>query len=224
MLAIVSRTKTSTSFAVRPASTNAGRAARTTTHHRGRQRRAQRPPARATGLTDSRGRRGGDGRRSRSCRGPPARRCRWGGPPARAGRRGGRLRTPKLGSIVEPIVWATPSTMPPASVPHSDPRPPMTTASNANRSRVEPLAAGERRVQPEGQAGQGDGAIAGRRRDARTRGGSGSPTAGPPRDRRRRPGCAGRATSARGTAGGPGARPRRPRRCRARGRRSRSRR
>ncbi len=43
------------------------------------------------------------------------------------------------GSICAPMVWATPSTIPPSSVPHSDPRPPMTTASNAKISCVGPM-------------------------------------------------------------------------------------
>ncbi len=34
--------------------------------------------------------------------------------------------------IWAPICWATPSTTPPSSVPHSEPSPPMTTAANAN--------------------------------------------------------------------------------------------
>src|SRR6185295_12035772 len=44
------------------------------------------------------------------------------------------------GSMLAPIVWATPSTMPPVSVPHSEPSPPMTTASNAKMSWVGPDA------------------------------------------------------------------------------------
>src|SRR5205823_13568519 len=42
------------------------------------------------------------------------------------------------GSICAPIVWAQPSTMPPTSVPQSDPRPPITTASKAKISCVGP--------------------------------------------------------------------------------------
>ena len=44
------------------------------------------------------------------------------------------------GSMFAPMVWATPSTMPPRSVPHSEPMPPMTTASKAKISWVGPLA------------------------------------------------------------------------------------
>src|ERR1043165_4214347 len=44
------------------------------------------------------------------------------------------------GSMWAPTVCATPSTMPPSKVPHSEPKPPMTTASNAKISWVGPLA------------------------------------------------------------------------------------
>src|SRR4029079_2298925 len=38
------------------------------------------------------------------------------------------------GPIWAPICWTTPSNIPPTSVPHGEPRPPMTTASKANSS------------------------------------------------------------------------------------------
>ena len=41
-------------------------------------------------------------------------------------------------SICAQTVWATPSTIPPTSVPHSEPMPPITTASNAKISCVGP--------------------------------------------------------------------------------------
>src|SRR5690606_30852913 len=44
------------------------------------------------------------------------------------------------GSICAPSDWVTPSTMPPSSVPQSEPRPPITTASNAKISRDGPVA------------------------------------------------------------------------------------
>src|SRR5206468_5637528 len=47
--------------------------------------------------------------------------------------------TPQPGESLAPIVWATPRITPPARVPHSDPSPPMMTASNANSSRSGPL-------------------------------------------------------------------------------------
>ena len=46
---------------------------------------------------------------------------------------------PHCGSIWLPINWATPSVMPPASVPHSEPSPPMTTASKAKMRFSGPL-------------------------------------------------------------------------------------
>src|SRR5262249_24607093 len=46
--------------------------------------------------------------------------------------------TEYCGLICAPTVWATPSTMPPASVPQSEPKPPITTASNAKISCVGP--------------------------------------------------------------------------------------
>ena len=38
-----------------------------------------------------------------------------------------------------PRFWATPSTTPPSNVPHSEPSPPITTASNANSSSSPPV-------------------------------------------------------------------------------------
>src|SRR6266446_3733227 len=49
------------------------------------------------------------------------------------------VRMPQPGENLAPIVWATPRIMPPARVPHSDPSPPMMTASKANSSRSGPL-------------------------------------------------------------------------------------
>src|SRR5690606_7409427 len=46
----------------------------------------------------------------------------------------------KPGAICAPSVCATPSTMPPASVPQSEPRPPMITASKPKMRRPGPLA------------------------------------------------------------------------------------
>src|SRR5581483_5557506 len=48
-------------------------------------------------------------------------------------------RTPQPGEICALTVWAIPSATPPTSVPQSEPRPPMITASKANRSRVGPV-------------------------------------------------------------------------------------
>ena len=61
--------------------------------------------------------------------------------------------TEYCGSICAPIVCATPSTMPPASVPQSEPRPPITTASNAKISCVGPREREERRADREEEAG-----------------------------------------------------------------------
>src|SRR5262249_3278119 len=44
------------------------------------------------------------------------------------------------GSILAPIAWATPRTMPPARVPHRLPSPPMMTASNPKLRRAGPIA------------------------------------------------------------------------------------
>ena len=75
---------------------------------------------------------------------------------------------PTAGRSARRRVCATPSTMPPASVPHSEPRPPMTTASNAKISCVGPLDGIERRVaSPRKTPGERRGRDRDRRRDAR---------------------------------------------------------
>ena len=70
--------------------------------------------------------------------------------PARPGTPGARRGSSTAGRSARPMVWATPSTMPPPSVPHSEPSPPITTASNAKMSWVGPLAASKRRVDGRG--------------------------------------------------------------------------
>ena len=49
------------------------------------------------------------------------------------------ISTPHPVAYCSPTVWATPRVMPPASVPQSEPRPPMITASKAKMSRIGPL-------------------------------------------------------------------------------------
>ena len=46
----------------------------------------------------------------------------------------------QVGDSAAPTAWAMPSTMPPISVPHMLPRPPMITASKARISRIGPAA------------------------------------------------------------------------------------
>ena len=66
---------------------------------------------------------------------PPSRTGRSAARRARSGTPGGRqLRRPVV-ELLAPMVCATPRTMPPASVPQSDPSPPMITASKAKISR-----------------------------------------------------------------------------------------
>ena len=55
------------------------------------------------------------------------------------------------GSICAPTVCATPRTMPPTSVPQSEPMPPMTTASNAKMSCVGPAVRVEGRAHRRGR-------------------------------------------------------------------------
>ena len=103
-----------------------------------------------------------DGRHDRDARATKVR-------PLRTMRTARKTRFPNriddCGLICAPMVWATPSTIPPTSVPHSEPIPPMTTASNAKMSWVGPDERREARAHPEERAGDRDGPDRDRRRE-----------------------------------------------------------